>query len=75
MFMFMCSCCCRCRDEDWSLTLVSKDYNETLCRSIGCLNDGNALAVVLGDAEDNLQVLQFDPKYEILVCLEIIQSS
>lgn len=51
------------RDEDWSLTLVSKDYTpQMISRAICAINDGQSLAVIAGDAEANVQVLQFDPK-------------
>lgn len=54
------------RDEDWSLTLISKDYNQTLCRSLSVINDNQAVGLVVGDDEGNFEVLQFDPKFVLL---------
>ena len=50
------------REEDWSLNLVSKDYNKTFCRAVSFLSDGVTLGVAVGDDEGNIQLLQFDPK-------------
>lgn len=57
------------RDEDWNLTLISKDYSKaTMTRAISLINDGQSLAAIVGDDEANIQVLQFDPRYDDIVC-------
>jgi hypothetical protein len=54
------------RKRDNSLTLLSKDYdfyNSSL--STGYIIDNNTLGVVSGDADGNIQVLRFNPRYSI----------
>ncbi len=50
------------REEDSTLTLLSQDYNETICRSISFMADGPKLGIVIADDEANIQVLQYNPK-------------
>jgi hypothetical protein len=50
------------REEDYSLTLLAKDYDAHVGLSTGFLVDGARLGILLGDAERNIQMLQFNPR-------------
>ena len=49
------------RDEDRSLTLVSRNFDNNICVSTGFVYDSSALGMVIGDDECNLELLQFNP--------------
>lgn len=46
------------RAGDFSLNLVSKDYDNRIYLSTAFLIDGNKLGIVSGDDEGNMQILQ-----------------
>ena len=51
------------RDEDYSLTLLAKDFDSHICLNTSFIIDGARLGILLSDAESNLQLLQFNPRY------------
>ena len=51
------------RAVDFSLSLVSKDYDNRVYLSTSFIIDGNKLGIISGDDEGNIQILQENTKY------------
>jgi hypothetical protein len=51
------------RSVDFSLNLVSKDYDNRVYLSTSFIIDGIKLGIISGDDEGNLQILQENTKY------------
>ena len=52
------------REEDASLTVISKDMDSQTVLAAAFIHDGSQLGMLVGDDEGNLQVFQYDPRYE-----------
>jgi cleavage and polyadenylation specificity factor subunit 1 len=50
------------REEDYSLTLLAKDFDRHVCLSSTFMWDGQKLGMLVGDDEKNIQLLQFNPR-------------
>lgn len=51
-------------EENSELSLLGKDYEAVLSLTSSFVVDGSKLGMVTADFEGNLQLLQYNPKYE-----------
>jgi hypothetical protein len=55
------------REQDNCLKLLAKDYEQRACVAGGFVMDSDALGIVIGDNEANLELLRFHPRYVMQV--------
>jgi hypothetical protein len=61
------------REDDYTLTPLAKDLGKHVYLSSSYIWDGSSVGMLLGDNEANIEMMQFDPRY-VVVVLDFISS-
>jgi hypothetical protein len=55
------------REDDYTLTPLAKDLGKHVYLSSSYIWDGSSVGMLLGDNEANIEMMQFDPRYVVVV--------